>query len=125
MIYDVSNHWLLSAKAAALEPKALEAKADTAEDVLGLAGTAFTGADADKAKRAVVYWINCQLGPDDGSRTVKSRSKSKGGQSESITYADHRDEKLSARLADPCQMAQLLARQLVGPGTFNTLTSVR
>ena len=120
MTYDVSGHWLLSDAAAALSPEALAARAAAAEAALGLPAT-LTGDDAEVAKQAVAYWINCQLADVGG---IKSRSSSKGGQSESVTYGSTRGEKLG-HLSDPCAIAHRLASRLVGHAGYESLTALR
>lgn len=60
-LYSPAGHALLSVAAAGLESPVLEAQADLAEDLLGLAGTVFAGADAATATRAVAIQVNFQV----------------------------------------------------------------
>lgn len=59
--YDVTAHPLLSATAksiATAEAPAFDVLATTAETLLGLSGTAFTGAQRETARLAVVFTVN-------------------------------------------------------------------
>ena len=106
--YDPTGHPLLSAEAKALDTDpagsndALGAYADAAELELGLAGTAHTGTDAQRARLAVVLWINCQLERAAGGRV---QSQSKGN--ESVTYAIGKEPG-----EDPCARARALVADL-------------
>lgn len=50
----------------------MEAHADLAEDLLGLAGTAFTGADAESASRAVAIQVSHQVEVDVDAAILES-----------------------------------------------------
>lgn len=56
--YDIRNSLLLSDKARALQPEELVLWATMAEDALGLAGTGYTGEQADRAAMAVARQVN-------------------------------------------------------------------
>ena len=59
--YDVSDHPLFSSKAKELDPNVLSEHIELAEDLLGLTGTAYTGASLPTAKRASVLQVNHQV----------------------------------------------------------------
>ena len=117
-IYDPSGHPRLSAAAQALDtapagtPDALDAEADAAEVELGLAGTAYTGAEYERARLAVVLWINCQLTATahGGSQAVGLKSESKGDQS--FTYATAKEDD-----TNPCSRARAIVAGLSTPVT--------
>lgn len=60
-LYKIADHPLLSDPALALEHEVLDAQADVAELVLGLAGTEYTGVMAERAATAVALQVNYQL----------------------------------------------------------------
>lgn len=106
--YDPTGHPLLSPAAKALEPAVLEAYADRAEDVLGIAGTNFTGDAAERLTTAVVLQINHTLQREErgGGEVV---AESKGAQS--VTYAAPKDGRVDP--VDP-EAARIVAGVLAG-----------
>lgn len=88
--YDPTGHPELSAEAKALSSEALTAKADRAEAVLDIAGTAYAGADAEKLRLAVALQVNRTLRLEArGGGSADVVQEEKGDQS--ITYAKHKD----------------------------------
>lgn len=79
--YDVTGHALLSAKAAALAPDALDAYAQQAEELLGVHSTAFTGDALADVRLAIVRQLNRILTWEQHQGVV---SMAKGGQSVSF-----------------------------------------
>lgn len=86
--YDPTDHPLLSPAAKALSPDQLEAQADRAEMLLGIADTNFTGKEAARLTTAVALQVNYALRRDDrdGGEVV---GESKGDQS--VKYASPKD----------------------------------
>lgn len=114
--YDVSGHGLLSGEAAVLEGPVLTAHNDLAEDLLGLAGTSFSGSDLGKATRAVVLQVNFQVAAEGSAVTL---SESRGRQS--LT-------RRSTRSGEAFQVdaaAARLADQLLASRDWGTVRSVR
>lgn len=107
--YDPTNHPLLSPAAKALAPDQLEAQADRAESLHGIANTEFDGQDAKGLTLAVVLQVNRFLrldarGDGEGADVV---GESKGDQS--IKYASPKGE--AAEIVDP-EAAAIVARVL-------------
>jgi hypothetical protein len=122
MIYDPFGHALLSVAAKALLPADLSGLAEAAEVELGLAGSAYTGADYDRAVLAVVYWINCHVATLDAGGVIASRSEKKLGESVSVTYATGTK---GGTALDPCAKAYQLARSLLDAGGYQSLQTIR
>ncbi len=83
-LYPVNGHQLLSAEAAALADDALEAETRVAERLLGLRGTAFTGADVADAEDAVALQVSLQVASDPESYVAESVTRG----SRSMSYRD-------------------------------------
>ena len=79
MIYDVTAHHLLSPEARRVPPKELEQLVGVAEDLLGLAGSAYGGEDEERAARAVALQVNHLVAL--GSDAFVFSSVSRGGRS--------------------------------------------
>jgi hypothetical protein len=86
ILYDVAAHPLLSDDAKALEPEALAAQNDVAEDVLKLKGTSpapYTDPEAVRAvKNAVAWQVNYQVAMGTDAYTLQS--KTEGSRSETF-----------------------------------------
>lgn len=88
MTYDPTDHPLLSPEAKALDPETFKAYVERAEDVLGIAGTSYTGEDARRLMLAVVLQINFTLRREArGGGEVVAESKG----SQSVSYAQPKD----------------------------------
>lgn len=97
--YDVTGHPLLSAAAQNLDPGPFDAYAISAESTLGFRATAFTGADLEDAKIAIVRQLNRTL---EWEKNQGVTSIKKAGQSQSFseggTPIDHVAKAIADRL---------------------------
>lgn len=77
MLYDVTDHALLSVEASSLTPEALAEYAQVACDLLGLRAPALTGEYGAKATRAVALQVNhlVELGAEGMALQSESRGK--------------------------------------------------
>jgi hypothetical protein len=78
--YDPSDHPRLSAEALALDQPVLDAYADEAEALFGIAGTEYTGVDAQDLTLAVVRQVNLTVRLENHGAGVL-QAESKGDQS--------------------------------------------
>lgn len=81
--YDPTEHPRLSEAARALEPDQLDAYADEAEALFGIAGTAYTGQDALDLTLAVVRQVNLTVKLEESGGGAHW-SESKGDQNVSV-----------------------------------------
>lgn len=111
-LYDPSGHGLLSAAAARLEAPVLAEHAELAEDLLGLGGTAFAGADAGAATRAVALQVSHQV--EIGIDAFVLSSSGRGARSKSYRDGDITVSPLAKRIVD----------RLIPPATSGTWAPV-
>lgn len=83
-LYPVDAHPLLSAAAGQWAPEVLAAQTVLAEQLLGLTGTTFTGADAEQAAFANVLQVNLQASLPADVWIIKSETRG----ARSVTYRD-------------------------------------
>lgn len=116
--YDVTGHPLLSDAAQALRSSELEAQADAAEEVLGIAGTSYSGDDETRLLVALARQVNHQVALD-GAGAAYLVSESKGSQSRTYRAGGSG----SVMTADP--IAIRIARAVLGTGAWDDVRAVR
>ena len=98
MAYDVSDHPLRSAASSKLEEPIFEEHQAWAEDLLGVAGTSYTGRSKSMIQRAITLQINWQLTlPKDiwfHKQVSSSQSKQNVTYRDGILWVDPRAEQL-------------------------------
>lgn len=115
VVYDVSGHKLLSAKAAALATDVFVEQVAWAAELLGVSETTYTGDKLTKIKRALVLQLNYQLLlPIDA---FFKKSEASLGSKQSVTYRD------GLSLIFP--MAAALISEVDGADGWMDCTSVR
>ena len=84
-LYEVAGHPLLNEAAQRLGSEALAAQTVLAEELLGLAGTSFTGADLERVKMAVALQVSLQATLPMEALLIKSESRG----ARTVTYRDN------------------------------------
>lgn len=80
MRYDIIDHSLLSPDAAALSAEALEAEANVAELILGIADSDYRDQYAERAALAVALQVNYQVALDPAAAALSSWSMAGRGE---------------------------------------------
>lgn len=87
MAYDVSDHPLRSEAVTALSDEVFSEQQAWAEDLLGVAGTSYTGRNKERIRRAIVRQMNWQLLLPSSVWYTKQASSSQSRQN--VTYKDN------------------------------------
>lgn len=86
VVYEVSDHSMLSAKAKGLGEDRLADETALAAERLGISTTTFTGSDLTKIKRYLALQINYQV--EFPLEALYKKAQSSAGSKQSVVYRD-------------------------------------